>query len=109
MANTLRLVLPLFAVLWLSPASAESATLPYVSTPALAPLVFNEPLAIVSPPGETNRVFIVEKKGRIVVVPDLAQPSREVFLDISDRLGTNRDGELGLLALAFHPQYATNR
>jgi glucose/arabinose dehydrogenase len=89
--------------------AAESAALPYVVSPALESIVFAQPLAIVTPPGETNRLFIVEKTGRIVVVPDLARPAREVFLDISDRLGTNTDGELGLLALAFHPNYRTNR
>ena len=89
--------------------AAESAALPYTATPAFTPLSFNEPLAVITPPGDTNRIFIVEKKGRIVVVPDLTRPTREVFLDLSDRLGTNRGGELGLLALAFHPQYATNR
>ena len=103
----------LLAVLWLGCVSrnlaVESAALPYAAVPALKSLAFAEPLAIVSPPGETNRLFVVEKKGRIIVVPDLAQPAREVFLDISDRLGTNTDGELGLLALAFHPQYAANR
>lgn len=89
--------------------AAESAALPYRSEPAFTSLTVDQPLAMVTPPGETNRLFIVEKKGRIVVVPDLAKPSRTVFLDISDRLGTNSDGELGLLALAFHPQYRTNR
>jgi glucose/arabinose dehydrogenase len=88
--------------------AAEVAALPYTATPAFAPLAFGQPLAMVTPPGETNRLFIVEKKGRIVVVPDLTKPAREVFLDISNRLGTNSDGELGLLALAFHPQYRTN-
>lgn len=103
----------LLAVLWFSAISrglaAESATLPYTTVPALESFTFAQPLAIVSPPGETNRLFVVEKKGRIVVVPNLAQPTREVFLDISERLGTNTDGELGLLALAFHPQYGANR
>lgn len=90
-------------------AAAEPTPPPYVGVPFLESLALDQPLAIVTPPGETHRLFIVEKTGRIVVVPDLAQPRREVFLDISDRLGTNRDGELGLLALAFHPHYRTNR
>lgn len=90
-------------------AAEAAAALPYTAVPAFSSLVFAQPLAIVTPPGETNRLFIVEKAGRIVVVPDLAKPTREVFLDITDRLGTNRDGELGLLALAFHPHYRTNR
>ncbi len=117
MITPLRPVLLLLAALCLESAApvasrsfaAEPVTLPYTAVPALDPLVFAQPLAIVTPPGETNRVFIVEKTGRIVVVPDLAKPTRELFLDISDRMGTNRDGELGLLALAFHPDYRTNR
>ncbi len=110
-----RRLLSFFAALCLAAAAgsrgfaAEAAALPYAATPAFDHLSFAQPLAIVTPPRETNRVFIVEKAGRIVVVPDLAKPTREVFLDISDRLGTNRDGELGLLALAFHPNYRTNR
>lgn len=109
MAPAIRFFRSLAAAWCLGAAVVWSAALPYQAAPALPPLAFNEPLAVVSPPGEANRVFIVEKKGRIVVVPDLARPTREVFLDLSDRLGTNRGGELGLLALAFHPQYATNR
>ncbi|MES2692870.1 MAG: PQQ-dependent sugar dehydrogenase [Verrucomicrobiota bacterium] len=117
MAISVRHRLLLFPTLCLAVASAaiphgfaaEPVPLPYVAAPFLKPLAFEQPLAMVIPPGETNRLFIIEKKGRIVVVPDLAKPTREVFLDISDRLGTNSDGELGLLALAFHPQYRTNR
>ena len=40
---------------------------------------------------------------------DLAKPVRSVFLDLTGRLGSNSAGELGLLALAFHPDYRTNR
>ncbi|HEY1110152.1 MAG TPA: PQQ-dependent sugar dehydrogenase [Opitutaceae bacterium] len=89
--------------------AAEDAPLPYKAEPALAPLAFEQPLALVAPPGETSRLFIVEKKKGIAVVPDLAQPARQTFLDLSKSLGTNSDGELGVLALAFHPQYRANR
>lgn len=70
-------------------------------------LEFDQPLAIVTPPGETNRLFIVEKTGRIRVIPDQANPTAEVFLDLRDRVGAT-PGETGLLALAFHPDYADN-
>lgn len=89
--------------------AAEPDPLPYKAEPALAPLKIDQPLALVAPPGETNRLFIIEKKKGIIVVPDLMKPSREVFLDLSGSLGTNSDGELGVLALTFHPQYRTNR
>lgn len=67
------------------------------------------PLFGVSPPGEPDRMFVVEKEtGRIVI---LDVNTRAVlptpFLDIpQSEMSTN--GEQGLLGLAFHPDYATN-
>ncbi len=78
-----------------------------VATGAAFPLSFTQPVAITSPPGESNRLFIVEKLGRIVVITNLASPTRSIFLDISSRLIAG--GEQGLLGLAFHPGYSTNR
>jgi len=54
----------------------------------------------------TNRLFIIEKVGRILV----AQPGAStttVFLDISSRVLSTQN-ERGLLGLAFHPQYSIN-
>jgi glucose/arabinose dehydrogenase len=54
----------------------------------------------------TNRLFVIEKVGRIRV----AQPgaaTTTVFLDITSRV-LSSGNEQGLLGLAFHPQYATN-
>ena len=54
----------------------------------------------------TNRLFIIEKAGRIRV----AQPGAStttLFLDISSRV-LSTDNERGLLGLAFHPQYSIN-
>lgn len=89
--------------------AAEATPLPYTAEPALAPVAFEQPLAVVAPPGETGRLFVVEKKKGIAVVSDLTTPTRQTFLDLSQSLGTNSDGELGVLALAFHPQYRSNR
>lgn len=79
----------------------------FTTRAALGDLTFTEPIAIVSPPRETNRLFIVEKAGRIMVVPDQAQPSATVFLDLRARVG-DASGELGLLGMAFHPRYSEN-
>src|SRR5437867_5643196 len=65
------------------------------------------PVAIVTPPDETNRIFIVEQIGRIQVLTNLASTNRTLFMDISGSVRFN--GEQGLLGLAFHPGYATNR
>ncbi|MBE2213225.1 MAG: PQQ-dependent sugar dehydrogenase [Opitutaceae bacterium] len=88
---------------------ANPPTLGYTTQRALGTLSFNQPVAIVSAPGETDRLFVVEKPGRIIVVqnPGSASPTSSVFLDISARVGDS-SGEQGLLALAFHPNFATN-
>jgi len=62
----------------------------------------------VSPPGDSNRLFIVEQIGRIQVITNLNSPNTTLFLDISDRVASPW-GEGGLLGLAFHPGYPTNR
>lgn len=69
-------------------------------------LAFEQPVAIATPPGETNRLFVVEQPGRIVVITNLAAPTRTVFLDLFNV--TIRGGEQGLLGLAFHPRFAEN-
>jgi glucose/arabinose dehydrogenase len=54
----------------------------------------------------TNRLFIVEQPGVIKVLqPGSSTPT--VFLDITSTVLSG--GEQGLLGLAFHPQYSTNR
>jgi glucose/arabinose dehydrogenase len=67
---------------------------------------FTAPVCITSPPGETNRIFICEHGGTIVVVTNLAVPTRTIFMNLSPRLTLS--GEAGLCGLAFHPGYATN-
>lgn len=74
---------------------------------------------VTAPPGDRDRLFAVIEDGRILVIDrgaTLADPGtvREApFLDISELpgdlefVGYNMS-ELGLLGLAFHPQYATN-
>ncbi|HUR60508.1 MAG TPA: PQQ-dependent sugar dehydrogenase [Opitutaceae bacterium] len=91
-----------------------TGTLPattYTTTPAFAP-TFTQPVALVSPPGDTRRLFVVEKTGRIWVIPDVtaATATRTLFLDLSARVTVSSDlnDERGLLALAFHPNYASN-
>ena len=87
----------------------SAAPLPYQTEPAFAGLRFNQPVAIVSPPGDANRLFVLEKPGRIMVV-DLAaaRPVARVFLDLTERVGDD-SSEMGVLALAFHPDWRKNR
>lgn len=62
---------------------------------------FQQPVYAVAPPGD-ERIFVVEKGGRIEVFAD-GSIEPEPFLDISDRV-VNR-GEMGLLSMVFHPDF----
>lgn len=71
-------------------------------------LGFSQPLDLQSPSDGTNRIFVVEQGGTIEVFSNDANTSESTtFLDIRDRVNTQAD-ELGLLGLAFHPDFATN-
>jgi glucose/arabinose dehydrogenase len=66
----------------------------------------SSPVYVTSARDSTNRLFIVERGGRIKVLAEgAAAPT--LFLDISSRAVAG--GEQGLLGLAFHPQFETNR
>lgn len=78
----------------------------YTTQPAFGALAFNNPVAVRTPTGETNRLFIVEQGGRIFVITNLAAPTKTLFLDLSRQVLVGPIA--GLFALAFHPGYATN-
>jgi len=71
---------------------------------------FTQPVYATAPPGDLTRMFVVEQGGKIKVIRNgatLATP----FLNLgSGGLGKiSSGGERGLLGLAFHPNFATNR
>ena len=56
---------------------------------------------------ETNRIFVVSQKGLIYVFKNTSSvKSAKFFLDIRDKV--KYGSELGLLGLAFHPDYKNN-
>ncbi len=67
---------------------------------------FSRPIFVTAPRGDSNRLFVVEQRGRIRIL-DLTTRSIKTtpFLTVSNLLSGN---EQGLLGLAFHPGYATN-
>ena len=68
---------------------------------------FNWPVDLQAPFDGSDRLFVVEKDGKIWVFDnDPAVSTRTLFLDISAQVKT--EGSEGLLALAFHPDYETN-
>jgi glucose/arabinose dehydrogenase len=67
------------------------------------------PVFAASPPGDPDRLFVIEKdSGRVLIVDlDTNQVLPQPFFDVPAAEMTN-DGERGLLGLAFHPDYAAN-
>jgi glucose/arabinose dehydrogenase len=65
---------------------------------------FDQPTYLAAPPGDRTRRFVTEREGRIVL---LRNGRRSTFLDIASRVETG--GESGLLSMAFHPGYKSNR
>jgi glucose/arabinose dehydrogenase len=71
-------------------------------------LVFTNPIDLQYPKDGTNRLFVVEQNGRIKVFQNsFSASSAKVFLDITDRV-SSESSEMGLLGLAFHPDYKNN-
>jgi glucose/arabinose dehydrogenase len=65
-----------------------------------------QPVHVAFAPGEPGRLYVVERAGRVRVVEDL-RPLPRPFLDIRSRVRSG--GLVGMLSLAFHPRYATDR
>ena len=100
------------------PASPPSSAL--VIEDAFPGQTFSQPLGMASPPGENDRLFVLEKTGDIELLRGLSTGAitRSVFLDLDALVNARTaapaevfqtSSEQGLLGLAFHPQYATNR
>src|SRR5438270_4910836 len=64
------------------------------------------PLHVAAPRSEPNRLYVVEQAGRILVAVRGKLRERP-FLDLTQLVSSG--GERGLLSVAFHPRYATNR
>jgi len=63
-------------------------------------------LYVTAAPGRANRLYVVQQSGRVTVLQNGRRVARP-FLDVSGRISAG--GERGLLGLAFHPRFASNR
>jgi glucose/arabinose dehydrogenase len=64
-----------------------------------------DPVFIQQAPGDTSRYYIVEQRG-VISIFENGQLKAEPFLDIEERVVSG--GEMGLLGLAFHPDFKRN-
>jgi glucose/arabinose dehydrogenase len=104
-ARTLSLLAVAFAA---APGAANAQAPAYRVVEAFAHLEFRRPVDLQSPRDGTDRLFVVEQDGVIRWFENRADVGEAaVFLDIRERV--DRGGnEMGLLGLAFHPDFAKN-
>ncbi|HBH80756.1 MAG TPA: glucose dehydrogenase [Nitrospira sp.] len=63
------------------------------------------PILLTAPPGDADRLFVVEQGGTIKILERTSGTELGTFLTIT---GISSGGERGLLGLAFDPQYDSN-
>ncbi|MFQ5822562.1 MAG: PQQ-dependent sugar dehydrogenase [bacterium] len=91
-----------------NPDSGESKLQNVSLVNAFPNLTFVKPVFLTHSNDGTNRIFVVEQPGRIKVFPNDAEVTRaELFLDFQNRVN-DRFTEMGLLGLAFHPDFGNN-
>jgi glucose/arabinose dehydrogenase len=88
----------------------QGGALPAVTIDRVFPnLAFAKPVGAVQAPGHDDRWFVIEREGRVMTFAADDATAATPFLDLRDAITTAGEEEAGLLGLAFHPQFATNR
>jgi glucose/arabinose dehydrogenase len=79
----------------------------YKAVLAFPKLSFSDPVDFTFAPDGSNRLYVVEQNGVIQVFENNATTEKKaVFLDIDSKVASG--GEMGLLGLAFHPDFKIN-
>ena len=83
------------------------STLPNIQLERVFPLLsFSGPVAMLQPPGDDTRWFVVQRGGTVVVFPntnDAINDDKSTYVSVA----VNTSGEGGLLGMAFHPNFPT--
>lgn len=88
----------------------DESPLPVKAVRAFPELRFDRPVYVTHAGDGSNRVFVVEQKGTIQVLPnDQDAEETKEFFDINSRVVyKDKENEEGLLGMAFHPNYKEN-
>ncbi len=87
---------------------AEEVENRFMVQDAFQGITFTRPLDLQNAGDGSGRLFIVEQSGRISIIDTSSfETSAVLFLDISDRVDDSGN-EMGLLGLAFHPDFENN-
>lgn len=85
------------------PPAKESGTAAHFAVERIAGGL-NRPTYVGAAPGDEDALWVLEQPGRVVRV---TERDRRTLLDLTDRVTLG--AEQGLLGIAFHPDFATNR
>lgn len=77
-----------------------------ISLSRFTSLTFNMPVALLQAPNDSARWFVVEQGGVVQQFSGTNPASFSTFIDLQDRVRSG--GEMGLLGMAFHPNYPTD-
>jgi quinoprotein glucose dehydrogenase len=89
--------------------SATAAQAEFSLSPVFEQVKTARPITVVIPPDGTDRLFLVQQRGQILVLPkDRSSAEASLFMDFSDRKMEAHEFEEGLLNLTFHPDFKTN-
>lgn len=106
----LRVPLPALLVIALASGCHDSATtvITRAGGPVLVPVDsgYDFSVFVAAPPGDTSRLFVVERGGRILIRKHGVRQD-SAFLNLTALTGGAF--EYGVYSIAFHPHYATNR
>jgi len=93
----------------LMPLAAARAALPAVAVELVAE-GFNAPIFLVEPPDGSGRRFLGEQMGLVYRLGADGRPLATPFIDLREKMAPllKAFDERGLLALAFHPDFARN-
>ncbi|MEM9701449.1 MAG: PQQ-dependent sugar dehydrogenase [Planctomycetota bacterium] len=93
------------------PTDVDVSPLPIKAVRAFEFLSFDRPILLTHPGDGTDRVIVATQKGPIVQFPnDQAVEEVVPFADLSDRVVyQDKQNEEGLLGLAFHPEFKSNK
>jgi glucose/arabinose dehydrogenase len=91
---------------WLSTVRTQVLQSSLSLTRVFEQVEFDNPLFLTHAGDSSDRIFIVEQGGRIIVFPRSNPAAASTFLDISSLVSNG--SEQGLLGLAFSPSFNTN-
>jgi len=80
----------------------------YTIADAFPNLTFSRPTDIRNAGDGSHRLFVTEQTGQIYVFSDQNPAAKTLFLDVSSEVQWQQFSELGLLGIAFHPDYKNN-